>query len=170
MISHKILEYREPLMAYALKLTRNPDEAEDLLQETFTKALANEEKFTEGTNLRAWLYTIMRNTFITQAKTVNRRKTFVDTSEHQYLLNETKPSANYGGSSLVLDEIHAAIDQLSASYQLPFQMFYTGYKYQEIADVLEVPMGTVKNRIHVARRELKRMLKAYQFDRAEAVN
>jgi len=158
---HQLLELQEPLRLFAYKLTKDSGRALDLLQETFRKALANREKFRPGTNLRAWMYTIMRNTFISEEKTYKRRQTFTDPTEDQHYLNERNPSAYPAHSLLVMGEVKAAIGRLSPTYRVPFELYYHGYKYQEIADYMNLPLGTIKNRIHVARSQLRHMLAAY---------
>ncbi|GAB4427447.1 MAG: RNA polymerase sigma factor [Bacteroidia bacterium] len=151
------------LKPIAFKLTRDSEEANDLLQETMLKAIANRDKFTDGTNLKAWLYTIMKNTFITNYHRLVKRKTFIDTTENLHFINSSRHSTeNSAGTKLALDEIHEAIGDLSYEYKTPFMMYYTGYKYYEIADILNIPIGTVKNRIHIARKELKDKLVSYR--------
>lgn len=144
------------LKPLALKLTHNGEAAEDLIQETMLKALANREKFRQGTNIKAWLYTIMKNTFITDYHKRVRRQTFVDNSEDQFLLNSPGHSVhNKAGGKLAMDEISKAIKKLPHDLKTPFMMYWKGYKYTEISDILDLPLGTVKNRIHLARKDLK---------------
>ncbi len=157
-----VIDMHKSLKPIAFKLTRDNEEANDLLQETLLKAIANRDKFTEGTNLKAWLYTIMKNTFITNYHRLVKRKTFIDTTDNLHFINSSKHVTENGASaSLAMDEIHAAIGELSYEYKTPFMMHYKGYKYYEIADILNIPIGTVKNRIHIARKELKSKLKSY---------
>ena len=157
-----VIEMHKSLKPIAFKLTRDNEEANDLIQETLLKALANRDKFTDGTNLKAWLYTIMKNTFITNYHRLVKRKTFIDTTDNLHFINSSKHVTENGASgSLAMDEIHAAIKELSYEYKTPFMMHYKGYKYYEIADILDIPIGTVKNRIHIARKELKTKLKSY---------
>ncbi|MCB0837640.1 MAG: RNA polymerase sigma factor [Bacteroidetes bacterium] len=149
------------LMPIAFKFTRDEENARDLLQETLLKAFRNKDKFRDGTNLKAWLYTIMRNTFITHYHRVIRHNTFTDPTEDQHFLNATTKSVkNDAYSTLAMEEITEAVEGLSYVYQTPFMMYYLGYKYHEIADILEIPIGTVKNRIHIARKQLKSQLKS----------
>lgn len=149
------------LKPIAFKLTRDSEEANDLVQETMLKAIANREKFADGTNLKAWLYTIMKNTFITNYHRLVKRKTFIDTTDNLHFINSSSHATeNTASSKLVLDEIGGAIKGLSHDYKTPFMMHFKGYKYYEIADILNIPIGTVKNRIHIARKELKGKLKS----------
>ena len=153
------------LQPAALKLTKNLEAANDLIQDTLLKALSNKEKFSEGTNLKAWLYTIMRNTFITNYHKLTRRNTFIDpTANLHYINSPSHVTDNKGASNLTMEEIDVAIENLNYVYKTPFMMYFKGYKYHEIADILDVPIGTVKNRIHIARKELKSALKSYRVD------
>ncbi|WP_375562882.1 RNA polymerase sigma factor [Bernardetia sp. OM2101] len=150
------------LRPFALKLTKDSDEANDLLQETILKAFTNREKFTEGTNLKAWLYTIMKNTFITNYQRLVRRNTFIDTTENLHFLNSSNHvAANGAYGDFMMQDVVRAIDRLDDAYKVPFMMHFRGFKYYEIAERLEIPIGTVKNRIHIARKELKGNLKVY---------
>lgn len=150
------------LRPFALRLTKDAEDANDLLQETMLKAFTNRDKFTEGTNLKAWLYTIMKNTFITNYQRLVRRNTFIDTTENLHFINSSDNTTdNLAYSEFALDDIDLAIKKLDESYKTPFLMHYRGFKYHEIADKLKIPIGTVKNRIHIARKELKDLLKQY---------
>ncbi|GAB4409698.1 MAG: RNA polymerase sigma factor [Microscillaceae bacterium] len=150
------------LKPYALKLTQNDQDANDLIQDTLLKALTNQDKFKEGTNLKAWLYTIMKNTFITKKQKVVQRSTFLDSTENLHFLNSQEHTAdNQAYSDFALADIHKALDHLEESYRKPFVMHYRGFKYTEIATRLNLPLGTVKNRIFIARQFLKDRLKAY---------
>ena len=136
--SYSLDKMSKSLKPFALKLTKDMEEANDLLQETILKAFTNRDKFTDGTNLKAWLYTIMKNTFITNYQRMVRRNTFIDTTDNLHYINST--------SSITENNAYSS-----------FAMF----KYHEIADRLSIPIGTVKNRIHIARKELKSTLKNY---------
>ncbi|MFK7953178.1 MAG: RNA polymerase sigma factor [Ekhidna sp.] len=150
------------LKPYALKLTRDGEEANDLLQETVYKAYSNRTKFQVGTNLKAWMYTIMRNTFITNYQRMVRRKTFIDTTENNHFINSSSTAINNEAvSSFVMKDINSAVDDLKDMYKIPFTMYFKGFKYHEIAEKLSIPIGTVKNRIHIARKELKDVLSVY---------
>jgi len=155
----KLVNIHSSLKPAAYNLTRDITEAEDLIQETMVKAISNREKFREGTNLNAWMYTIMRNTFITKYNRTVRRKTFIDTTENLHYINSTNYSIeNTGESSINMDQILKAVESISIDLRTPFMMHYNGWKYYEIAEELNIPMGTVKNRIHVARKELQKKL------------
>jgi RNA polymerase sigma factor (sigma-70 family) len=150
------------LRPFAFKLTKDIEDANDLVQETLFKAFSNRGKFQNGTNLKAWMYTIMKNTFITNYKRMTRRNTFIDTTENSYYLeNERHATSNDAISEFVMDDIQDAIACLNENYRVPFMMHYKGFKYHEIAKKLSLPLGTVKNRIHMARKELQDQLKPY---------
>ena len=159
---YKIENLTSSLKPYALKLTKDGEEANDLLQETVFKAFSNRDKFQEGTNLKAWMYTIMRNTFITNYQRMVRRNTFIDTTENNHFLNSSSTIIeNKAKGDFVMNDINAAIEGLKEMYKVPFTLYFRGFKYHEIADRLSIPIGTVKNRIHIARKELKKGLKVY---------
>lgn len=148
----------------AMNLTRDADEAKDLVQETLLKALVNRDKFRVGTNLKAWLYTIMRNTFINNYNKITKRHQTIDATEYFQYFNtdENYITQNGATQTFVMTDLHAAIGSLEEAYRTPFMMYYIGYKYQEIAERLRIPIGTVKNRIHIARKDLKSRLAMYQ--------
>lgn len=151
------------LKPVAMNLTRDADDAKDLVQETLLKALLNKDKFKAGTNLKAWLYTIMRNTFINNYNKITKRNSNIDSTEYFQYFNTDENYITHNGASsdFVVTDINEAIASLSADYRTPFMMYYIGYKYLEIAEKLQIPIGTVKNRIHIARKELKQALKVY---------
>lgn len=150
------------LKPFALRLTKDGEEANDLLQDTLMKAFVNRDKFTEGTNLKAWLYTIMKNTFITNYQRMVRRKTFIDTTDNLHFINSSDVTIkNDAIQGFAMEDITRAINKLDDVYKVPFEMHFKGFKYHEIADRLQIPIGTVKNRIHIARKELKDRLKIY---------
>jgi RNA polymerase sigma-70 factor (ECF subfamily) len=155
-------QYR-PLKGFALKLTQDSEDANDLVQETMLKALKNEDKFEKGTNLSGWLYTIMRNIFINNYRRMVKSQTFVDDTENQFYINNIKnATSNRGEANMVMQEINTAVEELSDNLKVPFLLSYRGYKYEEIAQQLAIPLGTVKIRIHTARQKLKEKLKVYE--------
>ncbi len=159
-----------PLTGFALKLTHNMEDAEDLLQDTMLKAFSNKEKFQEGTNLKGWLFTIMKNIFINKYRRAMKSRIFNDDTDNQFYINSaSNTSGNDGESALVLGDINKAIDKLSDNLRTPFMMSFTGYKYEEIADTLRIPLGTVKVRIHNARKELMVQLKDYGAGRKRKI-
>lgn len=150
------------LKPFAVNLTRDSEAANDLYQETLYKALANHEKYNAGTNIKAWLFTIMRNIFINDYRRKAKQRTIFDNSANDFLLNSGQVAvSNAAESGLRMKEITAAIHQLPEIFKTPFQLYFDGYKYQEIADILSEPLGTVKSRIHFARKLLKDRLSRY---------
>lgn len=150
------------LKPFAINLTKNNEKANDLYQETLYKALANKEKYNSGTNIKAWLFTIMRNIFINDYRRNAKRKTVFDNTPEDYLINMRQVSvSNSAESTLRLKEIEAAIENLPETFKVPFRLYYEGYKYQEIAEYLDEPLGTIKSRIHFARKLLKEQINRY---------
>lgn len=144
------------LQSFAYSLTKNTEDARDLYQETAYRAITNREKFRPGTNLKAWLFTIMKNIFINNYRKKVKANTIMDTTDNQYYINSGDNAiGNKAESSIMMKELTRMIDTLDESIRIPFLMHYQGYKYQEIADHLELPLGTVKSRIFFARKDLK---------------
>ncbi|MGF1635593.1 MAG: RNA polymerase sigma factor [Cyclobacteriaceae bacterium] len=162
--SYSIDKLSPSLKPFALRLTKDVEDANDLMQETILKAFTNRDKFTDGTNLKAWMYTIMKNTFITNYQRMVRRNTFIDTTDNLHYINSTDNAIENGAyTGFAMKDINRAIEKLDDTYKVPFLMHFRGFKYYEIADKLNIPIGTVKNRIHIARKELKAVLKTYAF-------
>ena len=148
------------LRAFAYNLTQNQDDAKDLYQETAFRAMANREKFLPDTNLKAWLFTIMKNIFINNYRKKVKSNTILDSTDNLYYINSSSRAVENRGDALTLiKELKELIDKLEDSIRIPFLMHYEGYKYQEIADKFDLPLGTVKSRIFFARRELKAQIK-----------
>lgn len=161
--STDVVGMHSSLKPFALKLTRNLDDAEDLIQETMFRAFSNEDKFQRGTTLKAWLYTIMKNIFINNYRKNMRRNTIIDTSDNMYIIDSVShTTTNDGEMSFVNNDIKRAILGLSNEFRVPFMMHFKGYKYHEIAEKLNLPLGTVKSRIFFARRALREELAHYK--------
>ncbi len=160
---NKIYKYEDMLRNYALQLTHNMDDANDLVQETFFKALSYSSKFKEGTNLKGWMFTIMRNSFINNYRRNTKRNSFMDTQEEQYIIDSAKTynTFNQGEVKFIRKDIETAIDKLPTDLRITFEMNTLGFKYHEIAEKLNIPIGTVKTRIFVARRKLRENLLDY---------
>lgn len=151
------------LMSFALKLTSNREEAQDLVQDTTLKALNNEEKFVENTNFKGWMLTIMRNIFINNYRKSARENTMVDSTEDLFHLNLSQDSGlDTPDGAFACNEITAIIAGFSEEYREPFSMHVAGYKYEEIAEKLNTPLGTVKSRIFFTRRRLREILSDYR--------
>lgn len=159
----RVLDLTKSLKPFALKLTRDMDDAQDLIQETMFRAFSNEDKFEEGTNLKAWLFTIMKNIFINNYRKKVKRNTLIDTTDNMYYINSSASLTENGAeASFVMNDIQAAVLGLANEFRVPFMMHFKGYKYHEIAEKLNLPLGTVKSRIFFARKALKDQLKSYE--------
>ena len=160
-----ITPYRAKLKAYAMGFTNDEENANDLMQDTLLKAITYYNKFKEGTNLKGWLYTIMKNTFINNYRRFVKISSFVtktdDISSSQLSYSAT---LNGGEQKFVMDDIKSALSNLQEEYYVPFTMYFEGFKYHEIAEQLDIPIGTVKTRIHVARKSMKKTLSSYKFE------
>lgn len=143
------------LKSLALHLTRDEELAKDLFQETAYKAFRKQYLFREGTNVNAWLATIMRNTFINDQRRIKlRRRIQEDTGIVDQVIIPEKQTCNQGISNLEIQEIERALKQLEEKERSPLLLQAEGYKYEEIAEELSLPLGTVKSRIHLARKKL----------------
>lgn len=147
------------LFAFAMKLTRNTEDAKDLMQETACRAYQYRDRYKMGTNFKAWMSTIMRNTFINNyRKKKTRKKTEAPIEDFLFAI-ENKSVSNEANSVIFVNEIKKMLGTLSDTYQIPFLMFFHGYQYMEIAEHLDIPIGTVKSRIFFARKKLKAMIR-----------
>jgi RNA polymerase sigma factor, sigma-70 family len=153
---------QENMMNFALMLTANREDAQDLLQETSLKVLDNREKYADNRNFKGWVLTVMRNIFINNYHRVLRTQTVVEQDIDLYNLNVANDS-NFEtpDGAYQLQEITTAIDSLNEELKAPFSMYVSGYRYHEIAEALHIPLGTVKSRIFFARQELKTKLKEF---------
>jgi RNA polymerase sigma factor (sigma-70 family) len=152
----------EFLKPFAITLTRDSEAAKDLFQETLYRALANKDKYSVGTNIKAWLYTIMRNIFINNYRRKVKQNTIFDSTPNDFLINQTQSIvANNAESTLRLKDIQEAIHNLPQIFRNPFLLYFDGFKYHEIADMLSEPLGTIKSRIHFARKLLKTQIERH---------
>ena len=157
--NYQLTSLSDSLQRFALSLTANMEDAKDLLQETFVKAISYRDKFADDTNLKAWTFTIMKNTFINNyRKTVKANTTFDSTNDLYYLNLSRESSAESPESSVSAREIEYHIDHLEEEFKAPFKMHLQGYKYKEIADILGLKIGTVKSRIFFTRKKLMKTL------------
>lgn len=158
----RLISLESALKNYARMLTRDEEDADDLVQETFLKVLENHDKFDVSTNMKAWTYTIMKNTFINSYRKAKRNNDYTDSSEENYLYRMNTPdTAERPDEALHAQEINKSVMKLSHEHREAFQLYNDGYKYKEIADMLDISIGTVKSRIFFGRKRLMDDLKGY---------
>lgn len=159
----RLLGLQSNLLSFAYQLTTNHEAAQDLLKDTTLKALDNESKYVDNVNFKGWIFTIMRNIFINNYRQTVRKATVIDQTEDLYHINICQDSGlDTPDGSIAVQEISNAINAFSDDYRIPFSMHVAGYKYQEIADKMQLPLGTVKSRIFFARQKLQGMFKDYK--------
>jgi RNA polymerase sigma factor (sigma-70 family) len=160
--NQQLINQGTSLKKFAYSLTLNGEEAQDLVQDTFVKAISYREKFMDATNLKAWLYTIMKNTFINNYRRSIKTRQIIqqtdDLSQVKTVSGANGPSAE---SQINEKQITSAINALDD--KIPFVRYFDGYKYKEIADELNLPIGTVKSRIFLARKKLMVDLKDFAY-------
>jgi len=155
----KVLSIQRNMYSFAMMLTANRYDAEDLLQETTLRVLDNQDKYVDNVNFKGWVLTIMRNIFINNYRKELRSQIIIDHTGDLHQLNVSKDSRYENPEETMnLKEIYLVINNLHDDLKTPFSMFLDGYKYNEIAEKLAIPLGTVKSRIFFARRELQRNL------------
>lgn len=158
--NNQLASLQDNLTYFAQSLTQNAEDARDLVQETYLKALTYRDKFEANTNLKAWTYTIMKNTFINNYRRNVKMSTMVDNTADLYFLNsgssfeEATPDSVFSHK-----EISEVVSNLEDEHRIPFQMHHEGYKYKEIAEHLDLSIGTVKSRIFFSRKKLMKALK-----------
>ena len=150
------------LKPFAINLTKDHEAAKDLFQETLYRALSNKDKYNVGTNIKAWLYTIMRNIFINDYRKKAKQSVVLDNSPNDFLIDQTRTKVlNDGVTNLNLREVKQLIYDLPELFRTPFNLYFEGYKYNEISEELNEPLGTIKSRIHFARKILKQKIQRY---------
>jgi RNA polymerase sigma factor (sigma-70 family) len=161
-ITQEIINLRPTLALFTYRFTRDREESHDLVQDTLLKALLYKSKFREQTNLKGWLFTIMRNTFINNYRRNQKAKISLDdTKESYYLSAEDTHTFNSPDKRFEYYDIWKNVNEVKDEFLIPFKMYTSGYKYHEIADHLQVPIGTVKNRIFHARKVIQKKLTGY---------
>jgi len=147
------------LFSFALRLTKNRQDAQDLMQETSLRAYRHRDKFATGTNFKSWVSTIMRNTYINRyRKMKTRRHLNQPIEDFSYLMESRSAIANQGEHDMRMKELLLKLESVGKIYSVPFLMFYKGYEYKEIAAELDIPIGTVKSRIFLVRQRMKQMI------------
>ena len=155
--NHKLLNLEDGLFHFASKLTSDKEDAKDLLQETMLKALVYKDHFAEDTNMRAWSYTIMKNTFINSYRK-NAKKNLVFSSSTEMINQGIDTTYILPDSIYETREISQIIEKLEDMFKVPFVLHTEGYKYKEISEKLNLNLGTVKSRIFFARKKLMNAL------------
>lgn len=150
------------MQRFAMNLTSDRESAHDLVQDTYLKAITHKDKFIDCTNLKAWVYTIMKNTFINNYRRNLKDNRLIDRTRDLYYLNQPYDKGFISPESIFSEsEIEKAIDSLDDDFKIPFRMHVEGYKYKEIADKLDLKIGTVKSRIFFTRKKLMIILKDF---------
>lgn len=163
LFQERLMGLQSNMMSFAMMLTANKDDALDLMQDTTLKALDNQDKFIDNVNFKGWVLTIMRHTFINNYHKVLRTQTVVDQEIDLYNLNLSLESGfDSPDGAYAMNEINSAINKLNDDLKIPFSLFLTGYKYNEIAEQLDLPLGTIKSRIFFARKTLQSKLKDFR--------
>lgn len=163
-IEQELLSLQSNMRHFAYSLTLNRDDAEDLLQDTTLKVLDNQDKFAENVNFKGWVLTIMKNIFINNYRKIVRNQTIIDKTEDFHLLNLPQNSGfDSPEGSYAIGEISNSIDAFPDEYRIPFSMHIQGFKYEEIAQTMNLPIGTVKSRIFLARKRLQEQLRDYRY-------
>ena len=171
------MQYASQLFSTALRMTRNRSDAEDLVQETYIKGWRSFHTFQEGTNLRAWLFRIMTNTYINKYNAQKRKGTEVELDDVEELflykrlgsIDQSQLSSSAEDQMLELftdDEVKNALESLPEDFRIPVLLSdVDGFSYKEIAEMLEIPIGTVMSRLHRGRKAMQKMLYEYARER-----
>ena len=171
------MQYAPQLFSTALRMTRNRSDAEDLVQETYIKGWRSFHTFQEGTNLRAWLFRIMTNTYINKYNAQKRKGTEVELDDVEELFlykrlgsidqSQLSSSAEDQMLELFTDvEVKSALEELPEDFRIPVLLSdVDGFSYKEISEMLEIPIGTVMSRLHRGRKAMQKMLYEYARDR-----
>ncbi len=154
----KVEEIKTLLYGFAMRLTKSHDKAKDLMQETLMRGFKNKGNFRKGTNFKAWMTTIMRNSFINHYRKSKTRWNIETPLEPIIHLAEERPSGDNPDDIILMHEIKKMIACLPDEQEEFFTLFYQGYQYKEISSMFNVPIGTVKSRIYFARKKLQKML------------
>jgi RNA polymerase sigma-70 factor (ECF subfamily) len=165
----QLQEVRSHLIRFAYQLTMNSENARDLLQDTCFKALANRDKFREDINFKAWTFTIMRNIFINDYRKGQKNRR-IDQAPDHYSLVQRNANFDTPEGRMTMKQIRDTIELLEDDYREPLLMHITGFKYIEIADKLNLKMGTVKSRIFLSRKKLSILLRDNSFRHMSALS
>ena len=156
-----LVKMQDQLFYYALQLTEDRDDALDLVQETSYKALKNRSKLHDGEHIRAWLYTILKNTYINYLRSSHYKQLVHDSEELDYAINQSiTTSSELPDDVLIKKEVFDMVKLLPGVYEKPIEMFLTGYSYKEISKKMKIPIGTVKSRIHLGKKQIRKVYTA----------
>lgn len=162
-LEQSLLGLQSNMLNFALSLTADREEARDLTQETTLKALSNFDKYYDNVNFKGWVFTIMHNIFVNNYRRAVRSQTMIDNTDNLYLINLPQDSGfSTPEGAYSYSEITNALNNFADEYKIPFSMHVSGYKYEEIANEMNLPLGTVKSRIFFARKRLQEILKDYK--------
>jgi RNA polymerase sigma-70 factor (ECF subfamily) len=155
----QLISLEHSLLKFAYRLSLKKADAKDLVQETYLRVLMNREKYVDNQKFKSWTLTIMKNTFVDNYRRSLRKNTYNDQTNESFFISLTEPAGfDNPDSEYSALEINQNIEQLQDKYRVPFKMYIDGYKYTEIADELNVKIGTIKNRIFLSRKQLKAQL------------
>ena len=155
-ISSNILKMREQLFYYALQLTEDHNDAKDLVQETSYKALKYKGKLQHNKHTRAWMYTILRNTYINYLRSGHSRHIISENDESNLqIFTAQLPEGEHPDRIYFRKELREIIEILPTNYSRPLQLFLSGYSYKEISSMMNIPIGTVKSRIHLGKKRIR---------------
>jgi len=160
---YDLVQLQEQLFYYALQLTEDREDALDLVQETSFKALKNRNRLHNNDHIRAWLYTILKNTYINYLRSSHYRQLVYDSEEiNNYAIQSNGSNGSNGAPHEQLErkELHEIIGMLPGAYGKPIKMFMSGYSYKEIAKQMNIPIGTVKSRIHLGKKQIRKVYTA----------
>ncbi len=153
-----LMNLQNNLLNFAYMLTSNREDAHELLQDTTLKALDNEDKYSSSTNLKGWLFTIMRNVFINKYRNVQHAAAVIDDTEEIYLLNISASAAvEAPEDTYSVDSVTSAIHGLAEEFRIPYSMHVAGYHHSEIAEHLNISVSEVKTRIRFAHKQVTLM-------------
>jgi len=157
--NNSLLSLQDRLRFFALSLTSNAEDASDLLQETTLKALTYRSQFVNNSNFKAWMFTIMKNTFINNYRRNQKsRNTFDGSEDALRVANKQNYDSETPEEIHRVQELEMTIERLDDDFKVPFKMHTQGFKYKEIAETLDLPIGTVKSSIFFTRKKLQQML------------
>lgn len=162
LLDNKLLNIKDNMLGFAFSLTNNEEEAMDLFQDTALKVLDSRDKYIDKSNFAGWVFTIMRNIFINNYRRSLRNKVVLEDDDNCYSLPYINNTTDNSCDIHTLNDINIVLKSFSKDYSVPLSMFIIGYKYVEIAECMNMPIGTVKSRIHIARCKLQKALEDYK--------